>query len=1308
MPGPPEPPDDFDEIFGGPPGGRGDFEKPQGPAGRTPPQDNDAEQSVLGAMLLSKDAIADVIESIRGVDFYRPAHELVYDAIVDLYGRGEPADAVTIAAHLGRRGELGKVGGAPYLHELVAGVPIAANAGYYAEIVREKAILRRLVDAGTKIAQLGYAGEGQVDDTVDRAQAEIFSVTDRRTTEDYLPLSEIMAGTLDEIEAISAHEGGMSGVPTGFADLDELTNGLQGGQMIIVAARPAIGKALALDTPLPTPSGWTTMGEVQPGDQLIGADGRPTTVVAATDVMTGRPCFEVSLSDGSRIVADAQHQWSTQTRSVRKALAEVSAGARSTTSRPLEAAIVTTEQMAATVRVGSDGRLNHSVSNAQPLQLPDAELLVAPYTLGVWLGDGTTAAAHFTSADPEIAGHVEADGYTVEARGRLRYHVGMPVAAKVERACEVCGTTFVPMTSQVRTCGRVCGGKVKAISAPVPPPTCPDCGRLSAGLRRCAECHARHGTVQARLRTIGVLGAKHIPGAYLRASEQQRRDLLAGLLDTDGTITRDGSVQFAVTDRRLADDVHELIVSLGYKVGRATKRVRGRSEERSTCYTLTFSTMDDVFRLGRKVQTHRERRPVTLARIGKRLVTSVRRVPSVPVRCVQVDNEDHLYLAGQTMVPTHNSTLGLDFCRSASIKHGMTSAIFSLEMSRNEITMRLLSAEARIALNHMRNGHMTDDDWSRLARKMGEISSAPMFIDDSANLTLMEIRAKARRLKQRHDLKLIVIDYLQLLSSGKKVESRQLEVSEFSRQIKLLAKELDVPIVAISQLNRGAEQRTDKRPMLSDLRESGCLTADTRLLRADTGAEITLGDLLANDVRDIPVWTLDDRLKLVPRTLTHAFPSGVKETFRVRLASGRTVDATANHPFLTYEGWQQLGDLQVGSRVGSLRHVPPPLETTPGNDDEIVLLAHMLGDGSFVRRQPIRYASVDEANLSAVAEAASRRFGITGVRDDHAAARVTSLRLPAPFRLTHGRRNPIAQWLDEAGLFGLRSHEKFVPDWVFGLPKHQVGLFLKHIWATDGSVRWNERNGQGRIYYASTSRRLVDDLARLLLRFNIFTRIKKVTKQGYRDGWHLHIYGCDNQRRFCAEVGVHGERGARAAEVLMRLESVKANTNVDTVPVQVWDRVRSTLREQKVTHREFATAMGTQFGGSTMWKHAPSRTRLSKVATILDDADLEVLATNDVFWDEIVEIEPLGERDVYDATVMGNHNFVANGIALHNSLEQDADMVILLHREDAYEKESTRPGEGDLIVAKHRAGPTDTIVVAFQGHYSRFVDMQQT
>ncbi len=381
---------------------------------RTPPQDVPAEQSVIGAMLLSKDAIADVVEVIREGDFYRPAHQTVYACILDLYSRGEPADAVTVSAELTRIGELSRIGGVSYLHTLVSTVPTAANAGYYARIVREKAILRRLVEAGTRIVHMGYLGTGDVDDTVDRAQAEVYEVTERRTAEDYLPLRDIMGDALNEIEAISNRDGEMIGVPTGFTELDALTNGLHPGQLVIVAARPALGK----------------------------------------------------------------------------------------------------------------------------------------------------------------------------------------------------------------------------------------------------------------------------------------------------------------------------------------------------------------------------------------------------------------------------STLGLDICRAASIKHGLTSVIFSLEMSRNEIVMRLLSAEAQVPLHHMRAGNMTDADWTKMANKMGVVSEAPLFIDDSPNMTLMEIRAKCRRLKQRHDLRLVVVDYLQLMTSGKRVESRQQEVSEFSRSLKLLAKELDVPVIAISQLNRGAEQRVDKRPMLADLRESGSLEQD--------------------------------------------------------------------------------------------------------------------------------------------------------------------------------------------------------------------------------------------------------------------------------------------------------------------------------------------------------------------------------------------------------------------------------------------------------------------------------------------------
>ncbi|MGV0993815.1 MAG: replicative DNA helicase [Mycobacterium sp.] len=530
--------------------------------GRQPPQDLAAEQSVLGGMLLSKDAIADVLERLRPGDFYRPAHQNVYDAVLDLYGRGEPADAVTVAAELDRRGLLRRIGGAPYLHTLISTVPTAANAGYYAGIVAEKALLRRLVEAGTRVVQYGYAGaEGaDVNEIVDRAQAEIYDVTERKTAEDFVALEALLQPTMDEIDAI-ASSGGMSrGVPTGFTELDEVTNGLHPGQMIVVAARPGMGKALKLDTPLPTPTGWTTMGEVAVGDWLVGADGKPTRVVAATDVMVGRPCYEVEFSDGSVIVADAEHQWPT-----------------------LRGIVITAELM-----IGAD--------------------------------------------------------------------------------------------------------------------------------------------------VVSAVGVRQLVGA--------------------GAAT--ASREFGIVD--------------------------------------------------------------------------VRAIASVPVRCVEVDNEDHLYLAGRAMIPTHNSTLGLDFLRSCSIKNRMASVVFSLEMSKTEIVMRLLSAEAKIKLADMRSGRMSDDDWTRLARRMSEISEAPLYIDDSPNLTMMEIRAKARRLKQKSDLKLVVIDYLQLMTSGKKVESRQQEVSEFSRQLKLLAKELEVPVVAMSQLNRGPEQRTDKKPMLSDLRESGAIEQDADMV----------------------------------------------------------------------------------------------------------------------------------------------------------------------------------------------------------------------------------------------------------------------------------------------------------------------------------------------------------------------------------------------------------------------------------------------------------------------------------------------
>ncbi len=587
---------------------------------------------------------------------------------------------------------------------------------------------------------------------------------------------------------------------------------------------------------------------------------------------------------------------------------------------------------------------------------------------------------------------------------------------------------------------------------------------------------------------------------------------------------------------------------------------------------------------------------------------------------MQVDNADHLYLAGPAMIPTHNSTLGLDIARSAAIKHQMTTCVFSLEMSRNEITMRLLSAEARVSLHHMRTGKLTDDDWTRLARRMGEVSNAPLFIDDSPNMSMMEIRAKCRRLKQRHDLKLVVVDYLQLMTSGKRVESRQQEVSEFSRALKLLAKELEVPVIAISQLNRSSEQRTDKKPQMSDLRESGCLPASTRIMRADTGAEVTLGELMATGATDVPVWSLDESLRYRPRTMTSVFSSGRKEVFTLTLASGKTVQATANHPFLTYDGWCPLGQLAPGSRVAVPRHLPAPLDPS---DDWC------------------------DADVAALASA------------DH------------------------------------------LPDDVFALPKRQLALLLWHLWRDRGVVD-ADRTGHGVIALRPGDRRTAEVVSRLLLRFGISSVLRPDS---------VEIGETDDQRRFLREIGFPGPEAARMLRrVLAETQSRSAQVTQDD---EVWERVERLFDHDPARVRAAAASTvrlpehAHDSGTVAVLDHG-QRPVLSDLAVTLSDADLDIAATNDVLWDDVVSIESVGEQEVFDATVLGTHNFIADGVAVHNSIEQDADMVVLLHREELYERESPRAGEADFIVAKHRNGPTATITVAFQGHYSRFVDMAQS
>ncbi len=646
------------------------------------------------------------------------------------------------------------------------------------------------------------------------------------------------------------------------------------------------------------------------------------------------------------------------------------------------------------------------------------------------------------------------------------------------------------------------------------------------------------------------------------------------------------------------------------------------------------------------------------------------------------------------------SSLALGVAINAATQ-GEPVAIFSLEMSKEEIVQRILSSVGRVDSMKLRSGQL-GPLWQRVIDAAGKMYQAPIYIDDSPVVTVTDIRAKCRRLKRKKGLSLVVIDYLQLMEASNR-ENRQQEISEITRNLKNLARELEVPVIAVSQLNRSLETREDKRPRLSDLRESGCLTADTRLVRADNNAEVTLGELVESGATDIPVWSLDDRYRLVASNLTRAFSSGVKPVFELELASGRTVRASGNHPFLTVDGWVRLDDIQVGDRLAVTRRMAPSKSSDPMTDDQLIVLAHMIGDGCHLARHAMQYTTVDAENADIVAGAAARAFGVMPRLKQEGTW--LQLYLAAPQRLARGKRNPLAEWLDDLGLFDKRSYEKFIPAPVFTLPRDQLALFVRHLWATDGCV-WTD-GSLATIYYASSSRRLAVDVQSLLTRLDVQARVRRVRQRNGRDQYHVIVQGHESRLNFLEGVGVAGPRGRTAEAMIPVVASRNPNANVDSIPASVWEYVRSkAMPAAGMSARELARRLGMSYCGSALYKSGISRARLKRLAGILDDEHLNDLAESDVLWDRVVSITPRGEEEVFDATVELTHNFLANGIVAHNSIEQDADVVMFIYRHEYYHpEEQERKGIAEVIVAKHRAGSTGPVEMTFQPEFTRFANL---
>ena len=757
-----------------------------------PPHNLQAEESLLGAMLLSRDAIVSAVEvQLSADDFYKPAHGHIFDAITSLYAQGDPADPVTVSESLSRAGVLEAIGGPAILVSLQAGTPSIGNAGRYARIIEEHSLLRRLIRVAGDIAEMGYSVPEDVAGAVDEAEAMVFDVAQRRVTDSMANIRDLLSAQLDHLEALFERNQEITGVPTGFIDLDRQLAGLQPSNLVIIGGRPGTGKALALDTPIPTPMGWTTMGDLTPGDQVFDAAGKPCQVTYVTPVMHDRRCYEVLFDDGSTIVADADHQWfaydfpawksfrSAQYRKARPATHPQFARDQSAVRhRPR---VVTTQQMLDEgLHACTDGRPNWYLPLAAPLEMPEADLPVDPYVLGCWLGDGKTTGSEMTigAEDEEhFRSEFTSAGYRFERRAALQWAT-VPVAGK---------GAWQGYTGPLRTLTREL---------------------LAVGLLRGAR--------------------KHIPTAYLRGSAEQRRALLQGLLDTDGHVEARGMVDLCLADLPLLRQARELVCSLGHKPGPIRERSIRLPDGRMTkAWRFGWTPLDPVFRLHRKVSRYdsaRSRR--ASGRIMRRAVVAIRPVPSVPVRCITVDSPDHLYLAGESMIPTHNTSFALGIAANAALEARTPVLIFSLEMSHRELTQRMLCSEARVDATRMRNGKLLESDWPKISHAVGRLGESPIFIDDNPHLTIMEIRAKARRLKSREGLGMIIIDYMQLMSGRSNAENRQVEVSEMSRGLKILARELNVPVIALSQLSRNLESRADKRPVLADLRESGSLEQD--------------------------------------------------------------------------------------------------------------------------------------------------------------------------------------------------------------------------------------------------------------------------------------------------------------------------------------------------------------------------------------------------------------------------------------------------------------------------------------------------
>ena len=802
------------------------------------PHSAEAERAILGAIILDNGLVNQAIELLKPEDFYIRAHYHVFRAMIALSERGAEINPILLGEELRREGLVEQVGGVPFISELTYGLPHFTNLAHYAKIVRDKSLMRQLVKVSNMITSEALEEEDEAHVILDHAEQAIFALADERTRQGFMHVKPVAENVLEKVQEIAGRTTMITGLGTGFKDLDEMTSGLQPSDLIIVAARPSMGKCLAHDSEILLADGsLTTIEEVYRARSArlltLGADLRFRQTAPSDFVDDGiKPVFRVKTRLGRAVECTLTHPFLTL--GGWRPLGELKVGARVAVPRALN--VFGQEDMReCEVKLLAYLIGDGCITKSSPV-----------FTVGkpALRDDFITAVAEFGSVETVAANSVDRTFALRIRRRRDARQTGRAngVTAWLKQL-SIYGhksqTKFVPAPI-FKLCRQKVALFLNRLFATDGWATVLRSGQPQLGFASTSRRLA--GQVQHLLLRFGIIASlkeravkyKQERRAAWQLDITDSRSILT-FLDEIGIYGKEealASVRAALRHRRRQTNRDLVPVEIWEQLAAA----KGSESWSSVARRAGIKGYTNIH-VGKRAPSRKRLlalaaalNSVALYRLGASDLYWDEIVSVEPVGNKQVYDltipETHNFVANDICV--HNTSLCLTLAQNAAVRSQAVVGVFSLEMSREALVMRMLCSEAHVDAHRFRNGFLGRDDWGRLAGALGRLSEAKIYIDDTPGISVLEMRAKSRRLAaEQKRLDLIIVDYLQLMSgSSRRVESRQQEVSQISRELKGLAKELNVPLIALSQLSRAPEARSDHRPQLSDLRESGSLEQD--------------------------------------------------------------------------------------------------------------------------------------------------------------------------------------------------------------------------------------------------------------------------------------------------------------------------------------------------------------------------------------------------------------------------------------------------------------------------------------------------